>query len=120
MDSLKEKYRSIIEKILKEYADFMDNDPNVKIELVFDRNSDHYLLIEAGWLKGEQTGKNFDQRIYGTLIHIDIIDDKIWIQHDGTEEGVAYDLLNAEIPKLQIVLAYKSLERRKLTGFALA
>jgi hypothetical protein len=37
MDSLKLKYREIIEKVLKDYADFLGNDENIKIELVFDQ-----------------------------------------------------------------------------------
>jgi hypothetical protein len=68
------------------------------------------LLIEAGWQKS--------RRIYGTLVHIDIIDRKIWIQHDGTEEGIADELVKRGIPPQKIVLAYKSFARRKITDFA--
>ncbi|MFK8186067.1 MAG: element excision factor XisI family protein [Phormidesmis sp.] len=42
------------------------------------------------------------------------------MEHDGTEDGIAYELESAGIPKDHIVLAYKSLERRKLTGYAVA
>jgi hypothetical protein len=58
---------------------------------VFDREHDRYLLVETGWQNG--------YRIYGTLLHIDIIDTKLWIQHDGTEEGIAGELVAAEFPK---------------------
>ncbi|WP_442867123.1 element excision factor XisI family protein [Aphanizomenon sp. CS-733/32] len=30
-----------------------------------------------------------NQRVHGCLVHIDIINDKIWIQRDGTEYGIA-------------------------------
>jgi hypothetical protein len=80
------------------------------MELVFDRERD--LLGETGWQDG--------YRIYGSLLHIDIIDDKIWIQHDGTEEGMAQELVNAGISKDCIVLGFKSMERRKLTEFAVS
>jgi hypothetical protein len=30
---------------------------------------------------------------------VDIINNKIWIQYDGTEQGIAGDLLAAGIPK---------------------
>jgi hypothetical protein len=110
MDSLKIKYREIIEKVLKDYADFLGNDENVKIELVFDQERDRYLLVEAGWQDG--------YRIYGTLLHIDIIDHKLWIQHDGTEDGIAVDLVAAGIPKEQVVLGFRTLEQRKHTEFA--
>ncbi|MBA3922411.1 MAG: XisI protein [Nostocaceae cyanobacterium] len=110
MDSLKVKYREIIEKVLKDYAGFLGNDENVKIELVFDKESDRYLLVEAGWQDG--------YRIYGTLLHIDIIDNKLWIQHDGTEEGIAVDFVAAGIPKEQVVLGFRTVEQRKHTEFA--
>jgi hypothetical protein len=41
----------------------------VQVELVFDREHDRYLLVETGWQNG--------YRIYGTLLHIDIIDNKL-------------------------------------------
>ncbi|KOP23906.1 fatty-acid synthase [Hapalosiphon sp. MRB220] len=112
MDLLKEQYREIIEKVLKEYVDFLGNDEEVEVELVFDRERDRYLLVETGWQDG--------YRIYGTLLHIDIIDQKLWIQHDGTEEGVAVDLVTAGIPKEQIVLGFRTLEQRKHTEFAVS
>ncbi|MBE9216951.1 XisI protein [Plectonema cf. radiosum LEGE 06105] len=110
MDSLNDKYRNMIEKVLQDYAEFLGNDENVQVELVFDRERDRYLLVEAGWQNG--------YRIYGTLLHIDIIDNKAWIQHDGTEEGVALDLVAAGIPKEQVVLGFRTFEQRKLSEFA--
>jgi hypothetical protein len=49
-----------------------------------------------------------------------LIDGKVWIQHDGTEDGIAYELEAAGIPKARIVLAFKSLKRRKLTEYAVS
>jgi hypothetical protein len=112
MDSLNTQYREVVEKILKDYADFLGSDNQIQVELVFDRERDRYLLIETGWENG--------YRIYGTLLHIDIIDNKLWIQHDGTEEGIALELVAAGIPKEHIVLAFKSLEQRKHTEFAIS
>ena len=43
MDSLNSNYPDIIEKVLQDYADFLGNDENVQIELVFDRKRDRYL-----------------------------------------------------------------------------
>lgn len=112
MDSITaQQYRSIVEQLLAEYAAFLHSD-DVQMELIFDREHDRYLLVETGWQEG--------RRIYGTLLHLDIIEDKVWIQHDGTEEGVALELAQAGIPKDQIVLGFKSEERRRLTEFAVA
>ncbi|PSB03183.1 XisI protein [Merismopedia glauca] len=112
MDSLKDRYRDIIEKVLREYAEFLGNDNEVQVELVFDRNRDRYLLVENGWKDG--------YRIYGTLLHVDLIDHKPWIQHDGTEEGIAVELVAAGIPKEQIVLGFRTIAERKYTEFAVS
>lgn len=112
MDSLIAQYRSVVEKILKDYADFLGSDDQVQVGLVIDRERDRYLLVETGWQNG--------YRIYGTLLHIDIINNKLWIQHDGTEEGIALELVAAGIPSKHIVLGFKSLERRKHTEFAIS
>lgn len=97
---------------MQDYIDFLGSDERVQAELVFDRDRDHYLLVETGWQDG--------YRIYGTLLHIDIIDDKLWIQHDGTEEGIAVELVAAGVPKEDIVLGFRPLEERKHTEFAVS
>ena len=43
-----------------------------------------------------------------------------WIQQDGTEDGIATDLMVAGIPKERIVLGFKRPESRKYTEFAVA
>lgn len=109
MDSL--NISNIVETVLKDYADFLGNDNEIQVELIFDRERDRYLLVETGWENG--------YRIYGTLLHIDIIDHKLWIQHDGTEEGVANELVAAGIPKESIVLAFRPIEERRPIEFVL-
>ena len=104
--------KQAIIKSLKNYLEFLGNDPESEIKLVIDETQDHYLLIETGWHQ--------NRRIYGTLIHIDIINEKIWIQQDGTEEGIANELVNLGISPQQIVLAYKTPERRQITDFAVS
>jgi hypothetical protein len=58
-------------------------------------------------------------RIYGCIIHVDIINNKIWVQHDGTEEEIADKLLGRGVPKQDIVLAYHAPHVRQYTEFAL-
>ena len=111
MDKLSD-YRRIIRRLIEEYAQFRPSVGEVEVEVIIDERQDHYELIQSGW-QGYR-------RIHGCLIHVDIRGDKIWIQHDGTEEGVAHDLVAAGIPKDRIVLAFKSPEARPLTGFATA
>ena len=48
-----------------------------------------------------------DQEV-GRLVHIDRIDDKIWIQADGTEHGMAPALVRGGISPERIILAFSS------------
>lgn len=112
MDSLSSKYQEIIEKVISDHASFLGDDDCVQIELVFDRTRDRYLLVEAGWENG--------RRIYRTLLHLDIINGKIWIQQDSTEEEIATELVTQGIPKERIVLGFKLLQRRQITEFAVS
>jgi hypothetical protein len=109
MDAVTE-YRRIIRDLISGYAQFKPSVGEVQIETIFDEGNDHYELIYAGW--------NGPYRIHGSVLHLDIRGGKVWIQHDGTEEGVAEDLVKAGIPRDHIVLAFKPLEVRKLTDYA--
>jgi hypothetical protein len=73
---------------------------------------DRYQLLLTGWLQ--------ERRVYGTLIHIDIEGGKLWIQYDGTEVGVANELLERGIPSEDIVLAYHSPLMLQYDGFAVS
>ena len=80
--------------------------------MVLDEQNDHYHLLTVGW--------HHNERIRGTILHIDIKDGKIWIQHDGTEIGIANELVEMGIPKEAIVLAFHAPYRRQFTEFAVA
>jgi hypothetical protein len=109
MDRLTE-YRAIIKKILTEYAQFKPAHGEIETEVVFDEERDHYELVYIGW-EGVK-------RIHGSVIHVDIRDGKVWIQHDGTESGIAEELVEAGIPRDQIVLGFHPPEIRRHTQFA--
>jgi hypothetical protein len=51
---------------------------------------------------------------------IRIQDGKVWIEIDGTEDGIANHLLAAGVPKEDIVLGFQPPEMRKHTEFAVA
>jgi hypothetical protein len=104
--------RDTIERVLSHLASPATQRQPIACEVVFDRERDRYLLIQSGWVGG--------RRVNEIVTQIDLIDDKIWIQRDGIEYGIAQDLLDAGIPKDRIVLGFKSPELRKLTGFAVA
>ncbi len=111
MDTL-DRYRDTIETILEEYAKTPYAYGDIQTEAVFDRSRDRYLLVNTGWDDG--------RRVHGTLVHVDIIDSKFWIQRDGTEDGIATELLEAGVPNEHIVLGFRSPELRQHTEFAVA
>jgi hypothetical protein len=80
MDTLK-KYQKIIEEILNEYIKIPYSNRQLEIKLVIDRTATNYIVMTLGW-QGEEL-------VHGCIIHIEIINGKIWIQHDGTEYGIA-------------------------------
>ena len=112
MDKL-ERYRQIISEALKPFAEIRFSSPGIINEAVFDTVQDRYLIVTTGW-----EGK--DKRIYFNLVHLDIINGKVWIQRDGTEDGVGYALEAAGIPKEDIVPAFHPENVRPYTGYAVA
>jgi XisI protein len=119
MDTI-ELYRQIIQDILTEHTKIPFSDGDIQFETVFDKEQDRYLLIILGREPAYDLSMSVMRRVHGCLIHIDIIDQKIWIQRDGTEEGVALELLRAGIPKDKIVLGFRSENVRKDSEFAVA
>jgi hypothetical protein len=72
----------------------------------------HHQVVHVGWAD--------DFRIYGCTLHLDMRDGKIWIQHDGTEGGIADRLVERGIPKSDIILAFHSPFKRQFTGFGVS
>lgn len=111
MDKLK-KYREAVKSILKDYASLSPSTDEVTTQLLFDEENDHYQLMYVGWQNG--------RRIYGAVIHMDIINGKVWLQYNGTEEDLAQSLLNQGVQRGDIVFGFKPVSVRKYTGFAIA
>lgn len=103
-------YRQLIEQVIAEYSAYTPAYGEVEMETIIDPLHDHYQLLTIGW--------NQLERIHGTLLHIDIRNGKIWIQHDGTEEGIANRLVANGVPKSDIVLAFHPPYKRPYTEFA--
>jgi XisI protein len=111
MDDLN-RYRKILRDLIHTYAQYQPARGEVQIEVIIDEAQDHYELMYAGW--------NGPYRIHGSVLHFDIRAGKVWIQHDGTEEGIAEKLVAAGIPRDHIVLAFKPPTIRPHTGYASA
>lgn len=119
MDTL-QSYRRLIQNILTAHTKIPYAYGDIRFETVFDHEQARYLLMILGREPVHELSSSTTRYVHGCLIHIDIIDGKIWIQRDGTEEGVANELVQAGVPKSQIVLGFHSPEIRKYTEFAVA
>ncbi|MFB2838606.1 XisI protein [Floridanema evergladense] len=105
-----EKYRELIKSIVEKHGQCHSDDCEVETQIAFDVDRDRYLMFHVGW-RGER-------RVFGCVIHIEIREGKIWIQRDGTEVGIANQLIAAGVPKSDIVLGYRSPYMRKFTELA--
>ena len=100
-------YPEIVQNILENHAKNCFNH-HTEVKFLFDTErvseaspqENRYQVINIGWQ--ELT------RVFGCIIYIEIKEGKIWIERDGTEIGVANELVEAGVPKQDIVLAFKA------------
>ena len=109
MDTI-QRYRILVKEVISAYAQFKPSVGQVEVEVVFDDAQDHYELLHNGW--------SGPHRVHGSVIHVDLRGGKFWIQHDGTERGIALDLVDRGVPHSDIVLAFKPPAMRAITDFA--
>lgn len=105
-------YRQAIKNVLKGYAALSATDTDIDTQLLFDEEHDHYQLMHVGWKNGK--------RIYGSVIHLDLINGKVWLQHNGTEGDIAQELMAGGVAREDIVLGFRSPAVRIHTGYAVA
>ena len=108
------RYRELIRTCLSDWESYIRRARHngIEIQRVFDEVHDHYLLVYLGWEK--------NRRIQQSALHLRLKDEKIWIEADETEEGIATDLLRAGVPRQDIVLAFHPPELRRVSDFASA
>ncbi|MGK7902145.1 MAG: XisI protein [Hormoscilla sp.] len=111
MDRLKQ-YGEMVYRVLEEYYQIPYSYGDLERRFVVSEDRSNYLLITLGWQN--------DKRVHGCLVHIEIINDKIWIHRDGIEDGIANELVAAGVPKQDIVLAFHPPEIRPYTEFAVS
>jgi len=111
MDRL-DTYRQIIRNTLQPYVELTYANVDVRNRAAFDTENDQYIILSEGW--------DHKRHLHGCLIHVEIIGSKVWVQQDGTEDGITDDLVAAGIPKTDIVLGFQEPAVRPHTGFAIA
>jgi hypothetical protein len=104
-------YRQAVRQMLVSHSSGEENnlDSEIECQIVFDTEHDHYQVIDVGW-------KDMN-RIYSCFIHIDIKDEKIWIQRNMTEVDLAKELVEMGVPKEDIILGLHPVYKRPYTGY---
>ncbi|BCL36069.1 XisI protein [Nostoc sp. MS1] len=113
MDRVAE-YRNLIKQVLTEYDNLSRQSPETNYEtcLAFDENHDNYLWLAVDW--------QGSKRIKYTYVHVRVKNEKIYIEEDYTEEGIANELIRLGVTNSDIVLAFHPPDVRKFTDFATA
>jgi len=108
MDSVTSDY-DVVERTLRGVMHRYRTEKNRTVT-AFDRENGQFVLLREGW--------DGYHRNHFAWIHIELRDGKYWIHRDGTEHGIANDLVEAGIPKERIVLAFQHPVRRERGEFA--
>ena len=113
MDKLNQ-YQNLLTGLLEKHAKLLElaDDDEVQSYRLFDNQHARYMLCRTGWL-----GK---KRIQIPYLYVHIKDDKLWIEEDYTEDGLATELLESGISCDDIVLGFHHPSMRPYTVFAVA
>ena len=106
-------YRQIIQNIVTEHAQYKQSHKEIERILFLDFECDDYSLMSVE-IKGIRRVKNL-------ILHLRIYEGKIRIECEKVQYEITHNLLDAGIPKEDIVLAFHDPETRAhIPGFAIA
>ncbi|MEL6382960.1 MAG: XisI protein [Cyanobacteria bacterium J06626_18] len=105
-------YRVCIQKLSEQHSYYKHHNEAVESQLFFDCDRDHCQLMRVDW-----QGLS---RVYHTVLHFDIKDNKIWLQQNTTDVDVGQELTDMGIPKEDIVLGIHPADKRPYTGYGVA
>lgn len=111
-----EQYRQCIQQLFKEPVERVrpnPSSPENEKQLILDTKRDHYQIVNVGWRPN-------GRRNYGCVLHVDIKDGKIWVQYDGTEEGIANALVELGVPQKDIILTFLDPFMREQSEFSVS
>jgi XisI protein len=112
------KYRQIVRELLTSHTASGESsngnltETDVECQLIFDLEHDHYQILDVGWQDL--------RRVYACFIHLDIKDDKIWIQHNMTEADLGQELVERGVPASDIILGLHPPYKRPYTKYGIA
>jgi len=107
-------YRELIRRAICSLNECPNPSQSGEVETLFlcDMDAGQFQLMNLGW-----QGKN---RICSITLLVRVKNDKIWIEEDWTEDGLASRLMALGVPREEIVLAFHPPHLRPMTDFAVA
>jgi len=107
------QFQALIMNVMNTYVqDHVGQEPTVSYKIIADDARKQYQVVLMGWHQRK--------RVYHIMFHLEIIENKIWIQEDNTEDSVAEMLVEQGASKQDIVLAYFSEFHRRNTEYAVS
>lgn len=107
MDNQLTRYKDLIKEVVTEWAGAgQGGNTPVKTLVSFDDEHENYLMLVAGWERGE--------RHHNIIFHAHIAEDKVWIEWDGTSPSISEELIVRGIPEQSIVFNWQSPHVRAL------
>ena len=106
------RYRALVRQLVEHEATYQPSNGEIEALAICDETRDHYQLLHMGW--------SLQGRVFAVILHLRLRDGKIWIEQDGTAGGAAPALVEAGVPREDIVLAFHPAWKRPLTDYAVA
>ena len=105
-------YRAILKGVVEEAAQYPPSNGAIEAIPICDDTRAQYQLLHLGW--------NALGRVFAVVCHLRLHEGKVWIEHDGTADGLPTSLLAAGTPADDIVLGFQPAWKRPYTAFAVA
>ncbi|WP_445176423.1 XisI protein [Microcoleus sp.] len=96
------QYHQYVQTSITRYAEDDVSDDEVEVQLILDTERDHYQWMNVGW--------EHLTRIYRSIIHIDIKEEKIWLQQNLTDQNPAEELVEMGVPREDIIFGLQPLQ----------
>lgn len=101
------KLSNTARRILESYcASRQANGTDWDMQLIQSESPQHFIIILKGWQN--------EVFVHKTLIHWQMIDEKLWIWYDGTDKDFIEELYSYGVKADQIELGYLSHQERQL------
>jgi XisI protein len=106
-------YKNIVRDLLAHCAELDSAEQeDLKTYFIADEQQGHYLLMAIGW--------HGNHRTYFPYLHLDVRNEKVYVEKNMSEISIAKELEARGIPKSDIVLAFHAPYKRPHTGYATA